>query len=103
MPDMGGIMAGAGIVAAILVALLAAALTRRLHDRGRSGYWGLLPIPFIVFALIAMPHVFTQTPNLVLFFLLFINNALYLASLITLIVMLAGASRTDPRQLTASP
>ena len=29
----------------VLAALLAAAVTRRLHDTGRRGVWGLLPLP----------------------------------------------------------
>lgn len=93
MPDMAGMMTRMTIVFAVAIALLAAAVARRLHDRGKSGFWGLLPVPFIVFASVAMPKVFTQNPpDMGLFFAVFFNNLFYIASLITLIVMLAGAT-----------
>ncbi len=44
MPDFGGMMAGMAVVIVVAIALLAAAVTRRLHDRGKPGYWGLLPV-----------------------------------------------------------
>lgn len=78
----------------LILGLLAAAVARRLHDRGKSAKWGLMPIPFIVFASIAMPMLFNQvgsgTPNMGLFFGLFVNNLLYLASLFWLVVLLCG-------------
>ena len=40
-------------IAAIL--LLAAAVTRRLHDRDRSGLWGLILMPFIILGIVNMP------------------------------------------------
>src|SRR5688500_8569711 len=30
----------------LMIVLLAASVARRLHDRGRTAYWGLLPVPF---------------------------------------------------------
>lgn len=92
-PDMSGITHVMMIGIAIAVLLLAAAVARRLHDRGRSGYWGLLPLPFLFFGLFAMGRVFTANPpDLRLFALIFCNNLLYLAALLFLIVQLAGGS-----------
>lgn len=80
-----------------LVALLAAAVTRRLHDVGVSAYWGLLPIPFVVFALVATPMLFgrfsgPRPPDFRLVFALFLNNVLYMAALVLLVVLLARRS-----------
>ena len=92
MPDMGNMMRMMAIVFAVIIALFAAAVVRRLHDRGKSGAWGLLPLPFITFASIMMPKVFAQnTPDMGLFFAIFINNFIYIGTLIFLIVLLAGA------------
>lgn len=95
-----------GFVAIIL--LLAAAVVRRLHDRGKSGAWGVMPIPFIVFASAAMPTLFNQfseggAPDLGLFFALFFNNMLYLASIVYLIVMLSGASTKGENRYGPEP
>jgi uncharacterized membrane protein YhaH (DUF805 family) len=97
MPDFSRMMSLIVVGFVVIIFLLAAAVVRRLHDRGKSGAWGLMPIPFIVFASVAMPMLFNQfsqggTPDLSLFFALFFNNMLYLASLVFLIVLLCGAS-----------
>jgi uncharacterized membrane protein YhaH (DUF805 family) len=96
MPDMVRFMAMMSACFVLIILLLATAVARRLHDRGKSGVWGLMPIPFVVFASIVMPKLFTQFDlnalDLGLFFALFLNNLLYLASLIFLIVLLCGAS-----------
>ncbi len=42
-------MASFGMFVA-LVATLAAAIARRLHDVGRSALWGLIPLPFICYS-----------------------------------------------------
>lgn len=36
------------LINAVAVLLLAAGVARRLHDRGRTALWGLLPLPFMV-------------------------------------------------------
>lgn len=93
MPDIGRVSIGLGAVIVIAILLLAAAVTRRLHDRGKSGRWALAPVLFLAFGLSLMPIMFTQNPpNLALFFALFINNALYIASLVYLVVLLNGRS-----------
>lgn len=89
------------------VLLYAAAVVRRLHDRGKPGAWGLMPLPFILYSSIQMPRMFASfgtaaQPDAGLFLSIFASNMLYMATLIWLIVLLAGAG--DPgRTATARP
>ena len=108
MPDFGRMMGLIVVGFAVIIFLLAAAVVRRLHDRGKSGAWGLMPIPFLVFASVAMPKLFNQVgqgdaPDMSLFFAIFINNMLYLASLAFLIVLLAGASAKGENRYGPEP
>ncbi len=92
--DMSGITRGVALVFALAAVLLAAAVTRRLHDRGLSGLFGLLPIPFFTIAMIQLPRLFAEPPDGGTFALLFLNNIAYLGSLFLLAVLLAR--RPDP-------
>jgi len=93
MPDTSSIFVPLAAIVVAAVLLLASAVVRRLHDRGKSGAWALAPVFFLGVALSAMPVLFTQDPpNLALFVALIFNNVLYLASLVWLLVLLAGAS-----------
>jgi uncharacterized membrane protein YhaH (DUF805 family) len=88
-------MIGMSIVFAATVLLLAASVARRLHDTGRSGAWGLMPLPFIIYAMVMMPRLFGASDIADgLFFSVFINNFLYLASLLLLVVLLAKPSKS---------
>jgi uncharacterized membrane protein YhaH (DUF805 family) len=103
MPDMGLIATGSAVLAAITTLLLAAAVTRRLHDRDRRGWWGLLPLPFLLYAMVLMPRLFASVqragpPPMPLFFSLFVNNALYLAALAALVILLVGAGTPGPNR-----
>jgi uncharacterized membrane protein YhaH (DUF805 family) len=72
----------------IAILLLGAALTRRLHDSGRTGLWALLPIPFLLAGFWLMPQLFRSwatVPDFQLFFLLFANNVVYLATIALLV------------------
>jgi len=90
-PDMTGMIHVMMIGIGIAVLLLAAAVARRLHDRGKSGLWGLLPLPFLFFGLFAMSRVLASNPpDFSLFTLLFLNNLVYLGALLFLILQLAG-------------
>ena len=98
MPDMGPFFIVLRIGVIVAVILLAAAVTRRLHDTGRAGYWGLPPVIFLTFCLTAFPVVMARLmaqegPDMGLFMLLFQNNVLYIASLIGLIILLSMDSR----------
>lgn len=78
------------ILCVIIVVLIAAAVVRRLHDTGKPGYWGLLPVPFLAIGIVMMPFLVARTegpgPS---FFLMFINNMIYIAMLVILVIMLA--------------
>lgn len=83
--------------------LFAAAVVRRLHDRGKSGLWGLMPLPFILYSSIQMPRMFATVgtgsePDMTVFFSIFFSNLLYIVTLIWLIVLLAGASDPAPNR-----
>lgn len=43
---------------------LAAAIVRRLHDAGRTGFWILMPLPFGVGGIYAMDRLFSRFPAL---------------------------------------
>lgn len=100
LPDVDVVVAGGGVFAGLLVVLLAAAVARRLHDCGRTGLWGLMPLPFIGTALLLFPKLGASfevggEPDLRLFFALFANNMLYLGSLGLLGVLLAGQGQAE--------
>jgi uncharacterized membrane protein YhaH (DUF805 family) len=107
MPDfriLSGIMAGS---VALAVGLLAAAVSRRLHDRNMAAPWGLLPVPFLLIATIGFPLMMQdfmthQEPNFGLFGLLFLNNIAYLAALVTLIVLLVQRGTPGPSRYGAA-
>jgi len=98
--DFTGMMVGVGIVCLLVVLLYAAAVARRLHDRGMSGFWGLIPVPFLVYSMIQMPRMFSTVgsgnePDMGIFFSIFISNMLYM---IALIVLLAWRSDPNPNR-----
>ena len=82
----------------MMILLYAAAMVRRLHDGGKSGFWGLIPLPFTVYSSVMMLQMFASfgsdtEPNMTLFFSIFFSNMLYLVALIWLIVLLASPSK----------
>lgn len=105
IPDLTPFLAVLGIGMAASVALLAAAIVRRLHDRGRAGYWGLAPLPFIFIAFGLLPRLFdsisAEGQPMGLFLALFCNNMLYLASVALLVVLLAKESDPGPNRFGA--
>ncbi len=85
----------------LAILLYAAAVVRRLHDRGKSGLWGLMPLPFIIYSSVQMPKMFASVgtgvqPDLTVFFSVFLSNLFYIIALIWLIVLLAGPSDPAP-------
>ncbi|WP_395395268.1 DUF805 domain-containing protein [Novosphingobium sp. BL-8A] len=102
MPDIGGLAATMEGLMAVTIVLLAAAVARRLHDTGRAGTWGLLPLPFLFFSFAQMPKLFTAAePDMSLFGLLFVSNLCYLGALGVLVLLLArsgtaGENRYGP-------
>jgi uncharacterized membrane protein YhaH (DUF805 family) len=109
VPDFIGLSVAIIMVTVILIALLASAVTRRLHDRGKGVYWALPPLILLCLGFLGMTFLFAQTgasgePDTRLVGLIFLNNALYLASLALLLVQLVqdgtkGANHygEDPR------
>lgn len=101
-PDFTMIVTAMSVVVAVTVALLAAAVTRRLHDRGMSGLWGMAPAVLLLSGLAIFATLFAQMmgdegiPNPALFMFGLANNLLYLVSLVFLLVQLAGSSTTRP-------
>lgn len=103
MPDLTRMFGAMGACLAVLIALLAAAVARRLHDRGLGGYWGLAPVLFLAIAFVGFPIIIsdvmtTDTPNIGLFLLLFLNNMLYLVALAGLIFVLASPGTPRPNR-----
>ena len=85
------------------VLLYAAAVARRLHDTGRSGLWGILPLPFILYSSVQMPRLFAAIgagaePDMTLFLSVFLSNLLYIITLLVLILLLAGKSTQRPNR-----
>ena len=108
MPDLTAFFSVLGASIVMYVALLAAAVSRRLHDLGKSALWGLMPVPFLVFGVVFFPVMMTgmieaTEPNLVLFFLMFFNNIAYMVGLISLIVMLCLRGMPGPNRFGPEP
>lgn len=110
MPDFGMFFAALAVAVVVGVSLLAAAVTRRLHDMGRAGWWGLPPVVFLATALVLFPRMMdqmmlpeTEAPSMGLFFLLFINNMIYMLCLVVLIVMLAMPGTKGPNRYGPEP
>jgi uncharacterized membrane protein YhaH (DUF805 family) len=104
MPDFGKIIGGMSIIVVMVFIFMAASVTRRLHDRNKSGAWGLLPIPFLVFGLVMMPRIVTQTPfDFGLFAFIFINNMLYLSALAYLFILLLGETTKGENRYGSEP
>ncbi len=104
--DTGSMAIYLSVTFGLAILLYAAAVVRRLHDRGKSGAWGLMPLPFIIYSSIMMPQMFGsfgsgRGPNMVLFFSIFFSNVLYIIALITLVVFLAGSSDPKPNSYDA--
>jgi uncharacterized membrane protein YhaH (DUF805 family) len=103
MPDLGPFFAVMAAMVLTAVSLLAAAVSRRLHDSGRRAFWGLMPVLFLAIALVVFPAMMNDfianpEPDMRLFFAALVNNMLYLASLGGLIFLLcmrgtAGSNR----------
>lgn len=104
MPDVTSFIGPMAALILVAALLLASAVTRRLHDTGRRGWWGLLPLPFLCTGFVLMPRMFSaREMDLRLFGLLFLNNLVYLASLALLAVLLALPSKSQANQSGPPP
>ena len=78
--------------AVVAVTLLAAAVTRRLHDRGHNGSWALVPLALAcsgVVIVLILAVTFDDDTGPGLFLVGFANNLVYFATMIVLTVQLA--------------
>lgn len=104
----GEMMTIMNVLFGVCIGLLAAAVARRLHDTGRSGAWGLIPVPFITFSGAMTARMAGGTDlDVGLFLAVFTSNLLYVASLAYLIVLLAKpsepSSNSSGSSKTAAP
>ena len=95
----------AGIAAGVL---LAAAVTRRLHDTDRAGWWGLPPLVLLAGVSAIFPSVVEgmmqeADPPLAGFFLMFGLGVLYNLSLIGLVVLLCLKGTTGTNRYGPEP
>lgn len=84
--------------ALVLVTLLAAAVVRRLHDRGHRGWWALAPLTPLITAFGLMTPMFVspdEPPSLALFMTTFATALLYVVALGLLVLQLALPSRSS--------
>jgi uncharacterized membrane protein YhaH (DUF805 family) len=93
------------ILTVIFVILIAAAVARRLHDRDKSGFWGLMPLPFSGFGIATMPIVFSgiwhHSLSVAWWAAVLLNNLLYWGAVILLIVLLAQRGAVGPNRYGA--
>lgn len=87
----------------LAILLYAAAVVRRLHDRGMSGAWALMPLPFILYQTIQVPRLFGSTahggqPETAMLLSLAFSHLFYWLALLALVVMLAGPSDSGPNR-----
>ena len=92
-PDIRLLFGGMAGLVGTTILLLAAAVTRRLHDRGLPGFFGLAPVPFLTFGLYGMARLmadFGTTEGIPpMFYAVFLNNMIYLAVLLGLVIVLS--------------
>lgn len=91
----------------LAILLYAAAVVRRLHDRGKSGLWGLMPLPFIIYSSVQMPRILASVgtstdPDTTLFFSIILSNLFYIITSIWLIIMLAAPSESAPNRYSTT-
>jgi uncharacterized membrane protein YhaH (DUF805 family) len=89
------------VTVGLAVLLYAAAVFRRLHDCGKSGAWGLMPLPFLAYTSVQSVLLVDSLsrggqPNPTLFLTIAASNILFWAALLALVVLLAGASDPEP-------
>jgi uncharacterized membrane protein YhaH (DUF805 family) len=110
-PEVGAAFATSAMVMAIICAvvimLLAAAVARRLHDSGRTGWWGVPTPTLLMTGLLVMAHVFAvaDSPSaaslageppidFAWFGLMMLCNLTYLGSLAMLVVLCCMPGQT---------
>jgi len=107
MPDISGLAMPIMAMQIVFLLLLAAAVARRLHDRDRTGLWGLMPLPFIAIGMVNMQTAFAFATGALaptpLQSILFATAPFIWVVLIALIVMLAGEGTKGPNRFGPEP
>lgn len=112
MPDFQPLLTATMLIGFVVVVLLAAAVTRRLHDRGHSGAWALVPAILLMLSAMLMMRLigtFSSTAGsdaadaISGFFAVFATNILYLASLITLVIQCVMPGDAGPNRFGEPP
>lgn len=93
--------------AGLFVCLMAAAITRRLHDRDKSALWAVPSLAFGAlglagFAMAPWNRVYGFIPNTDYIVMLFANNWLFLTSSVVLMVLLSRSSTPGPNRYDAA-
>lgn len=105
--DLGALWLPMGAINLVSVSLLAAAVVRRLHDRGRTGLWALMPLPFMAVSIANMPAglaLATGRRDLTPLELAASSaGSLYLLALIALVVLLVGDGTRGPNRFGPDP
>jgi uncharacterized membrane protein YhaH (DUF805 family) len=103
VPDLSAMTIPLAILNLLFVLLLAAALVRRLHDRDKSGWWALMPVPFMIFgqvqgreATTMMMGAIPADPALILPMAL--NSLFYWIAVIALVIMLIQQGTHGPNR-----
>lgn len=106
MPDFESFIGLTAGFMLVTVVLLAAPLTRRLHDTGRRGFWGLVPLPFLISGLWYAGTLFRDiaaAPDMRIFAMLLANNLIYLATVAMLIVFTVQRGTPGPNRFGPPP
>jgi uncharacterized membrane protein YhaH (DUF805 family) len=110
MPDFSGMITYMGLAMLLPIGLIAAAAARRLHDRGTSGKWLIIPLALLTLSFSIMPGLFADfgtggDPDFGKFALMFAINFIYIASIAAFLVLFAlpghpGDNRYGPPPLS---
>jgi len=94
------IVAWAGISMVSFLLLSAAAVARRLHDRGKSGWWGAATAALGAVGMVGTGRTLLAPTGVPpgIFFAAFLVNAAYLVSAACLVVLLAGSGTEGPNE-----
>ena len=105
--ELGALMLPMAAISLISALLLAGAVARRLHDRDRTGLWGLMPLPFMAVSIANMPAgvaMATGGADLTPFERAAASaGSLYWLTLLVLIVLLVGDGTRGPNRFGPDP
>lgn len=107
MPDFSRVMLPMALVNLVFMLLIAAAVARRLHDRDRTGLWGLLPLPPMAIGHVAGEQAYAVMSGVAepspISALLMLNSLLFWGVAIVLVVFLAGPGDAGPNRYGPPP